>query len=170
MNGRRLPGLVLALLVLASVGGCALVPDGDGLTGEVVPGEGVTIGQGRFPDGTEWTIRATRSGNDVCTRGTIGGADHGVSCTTVLGEPMSGFGMSSGTDSPTVLTGFYGPQVAALKVEASDGIHDVPLVPVTGLGLGGSGFGFALPPGVRSVAVTTWDASGALIDRIETGP
>jgi hypothetical protein len=67
------------------------------------------------------------------------------------------------------MEGFFDSSVAAIRIEAADGIHDVPLVPVAGLGLSGGGFGFVLPAGIEPVALVTLDESGAVIDRHDLG-
>ena len=158
---------LLALLIGALVGACALVPEGDSLSGAVEPGGGIVIGRGQFADGTEWSVMTKREGANVCTEAVIGGRSQGSGCTTLAGNGLGGWGSSSGSGVPTVMEGFFDLTVAAIRIEATDGVHDMPLVPMAGLGLPGGGFGFALPAGIEPVALVTLDASGAVIERHE---
>jgi hypothetical protein len=169
MTSRRGARLLLALLVGALLGACALVPEGDSLTGAVEPDGGVVIGRGQFADGTEWSVTTKRSGTDLCSETMIAGLSRGSSCTTLGGNGVGGWGSSSGTGEPTVMEGFFDAPVAAIRIEAADGAHDVPLVPVAALGLSGRGFGFVLPAEVEPVALVTLDASGGVLERYELG-
>jgi hypothetical protein len=169
MTSRLHRALLLALLVGALVNACALVPEGDSLTGAIEPGGGIILGRGQFADGTAWSVMTTRNGSDACTETVIGGLSRGSSCTTLAGNGMGGWGSSSGTGEPTVIEGFFDATVAAVRIEAADGAHDVPLVSVAALGLSGRGFGFVLPAAVQPVALVTLDGSGAVIERYELG-
>jgi hypothetical protein len=169
MIWRMLRALFLAVLAGALVGGCALVPEGDTLSGAVEPDGGIIIGRGRFADGTEWSVTTRQEGVNVCTEAMIGGRSQGSGCTTLAGNGLGGWGSSSGTGVPTVMEGFFDEPVAAVRIEAADGAHDVPLVSVAAFGLSGRGFGFVLPAGTEATALVTLDASGGVMERFELG-
>lgn len=161
---------VLLSFVATILFACGLVPPALGpLNGEVVDGKGVLIGRGTFPDGTEWNVFARIDRGLLCTTPWASkGAQHGASCSGVAGTGWAG-GMhaSFAAGGPTFVDGSYDASVTSVRVETSDGVQEVPLVPLRAMGLPSSAFGLAVPAGVRLESVTTLDANGAVIEGLE---
>ena len=154
--------------VLASAAGCALLPSEEPV-GQLQADGSLLVSSGRFADGTLWSVSAHREGAHLCTTVVIAGAPQGSGCTDVS-DGASGFGTSSGTDTPTTMEGLFLPPIVAVHVDATDGLHRVPLVPLTPLGWEGGAFGYVAAKDVRVTGISTVTADGTVIDRYPVSP
>jgi hypothetical protein len=163
--------LAVLSLVPAVLLACPLVPL-EPLRGDVVEGKGVMIGRGMFPDGTEWNIHARADRGLLCTSPWLSqGEQHRESCSGV-DETGSAGGIHVGgvCGQVTFVDGSYDDSVAAVRVESTVGVHETPVVPLRAISLPSVAFGWAAPAGARVLAVTTFDASGAKIERLDVPP
>ena len=176
MNGFGGPtALRLAFLSMAAVVqfACALVPpEMEPLRGDLVEGKGVMIGRGTFLDETDWNVHARVNEGLLCISPWLSqGEQHGGTCSGVAQIGWAG-GMeaSFACGQPTFVAGSYDDSVASVRIESTTGVHDMPLVPLRAMGLPSFAFGWAAPADARILSVTTLDASGADLERVEVPP
>lgn len=154
-------------LVAALTYACALVPPE--LDGEFAEGKGVMIGRGTFADGTEWNVHARTNEGLLCISPWLSqGEQHGGTCSGVAQMGWAG-GMeaSFACGQPTFVAGSYDASVASVRIESTKGNHEMPLVPLRAMGLPSLAFGWAAPAEARILSVTTLEAGGAELERLE---
>ncbi len=152
----------------ALVAGCSLVPAPEPV-GRVQPDGSMVVSTGQFADGTQWSVSARREGAQLCTTIVIADVPQGSGCTDVA-NGGSGLGTSGGTDMPTTMEGVFLPPAVAVHVEASDGLHRIPLVRLTELGFAGGAFGYVAAKDVRVTAIFTVTADGTVVERYPMSP
>ncbi|CAN5790969.1 hypothetical protein BH24CHL6_BH24CHL6_17090 [soil metagenome] len=170
----RWPLAVVLLTLSLVLAGCeAFLGAPAPRVGEPAPGgRGVVVGHGQI-DGAEWLATAERQKDQVCLSIRIAGLENfgGGSCTdTVPGQQSTGWGMSSGTGSPTMLDGFVPENVARVEVHSSEGVLEAPTASLTALGMPGNAFALAFPERAVVRSLTFFDAAGNELERTELGP
>jgi hypothetical protein len=162
--------LALLSLLATFLLSCALLPpEMEPLRGDLVQGEGVMIGRGTFPDGTDWNVHARINEGLLCISPWLSqGEQHGGTCSGVAQMGWAG-GMeaSFACGQPTFVAGSYDDSVVSVRVESTAGVHEIPAVPLRAMGLPSVAFGWAAPAEARILSVTTLDARGADLERLE---